>query len=71
MSVFLDIVGNGNDVFQINWMKILDSEDYLLKTSENLPNNRFIGAGERWFAGYDSNGKFEGFHKARFKVWIV
>ena len=66
-----DIIISGDDV---NWVRVLDSPDYVLTTSKSehaVPKNRFIGSGERWFAAKDINGHFEGFHRVRFKIWLV
>jgi len=64
------------DDLQVNWIKILDDPAYALSTERTIPTNRFIGSGERWFAAFDSipslsGNHFEGFHRARFKIWIV
>jgi predicted nucleic-acid-binding Zn-ribbon protein len=79
----LDIVENANTftfqavkigTFKTHWIKILDHPDYIMTTDDTIhevPENKFIGSGERWFASDDMAGHFEGFHKVRFKVWVV
>ncbi|MDP3917271.1 MAG: hypothetical protein Q8Q42_03210 [Nanoarchaeota archaeon] len=60
------------DNIEINWIKVLDNSAYSLSTEREIPDNRFVGTGERWYAGFDNSfGHFEGFHRARFKIWIV
>jgi hypothetical protein len=56
--------------YDVNWIKVLDDSAYTLTTQKTIPGDRFVGAGERWYAAFDDNGHFEGFHRARFKIWL-
>ena len=57
--------------YTVNWIKVLDDSAYTLTTERIIPEDRFVGSGERWYAAFDDNGHFEGFHKARFKIWLT
>jgi hypothetical protein len=76
--------GQGNNNFRIKdknigdsdvyWIKVLDYPGHIMTTNttiHEMPTNRFIGTGERWFAANDVSGRFEGFHKVRFKIWVI
>ncbi len=65
-------VGAGIVPFTVNWIKVLDDPSYSLFTTAELPTDRFIGSGERWYAAHDpGTNHFEGFHRARFTVWLI
>ncbi len=67
----IQFVRDGSNDFTINWFRVLDDSGYTLSTATTAPDDRFIGTGERWYAAFDSNGHFEGLHRARFSVWIA
>lgn len=66
----LRVYTDNGDEFIVNWIRILDDPAYMLQTDRDVPRDRFIGSGERWYAAFDSNGHFEGMHKVMFKIWI-
>ncbi len=70
----ITVVGNDLGGYAVNWIRILDHPDYIMTTDptiHEIPIDRFIGTGERWYAASDEKGHFEGFHKVRFKIWVV
>ena len=67
----LVISGDGVNSYDVNWIKVLDDSAYDLTTERQIPDDRFVGAGERWYAAFDANDHFEGFHRVRFKIWLT
>ena len=62
----------GAGEYEIKYFKILDDDFYVASTSSiihEVPNDRFVGVGERWFSSFDG-AMFEGMHLARFYVWL-
>tara|TARA_Y100000310_G_scaffold317415_1_gene370278 strand:+ start:301 stop:1083 length:783 start_codon:yes stop_codon:yes gene_type:complete len=67
----IEIESDESNRYDVNWIKVLDDSAYTLTTERIIPDDRFVGAGERWYAAFDDNGHFEGFHKVRFKIWLT
>ncbi len=70
----LAVVSDGINNFNVNWLKVLDDPSYTFstRTEAEIPDDQFIGSGERWYAGFDDNSRkyFEGMHKVRFRIWL-
>jgi hypothetical protein len=67
----VNVTWDSSNEIDVQWVKVLDDPSYSLMTNRTVPNDRFIGSGERWYSAFDSNGHFEGVHRAKFKVWLV
>ncbi len=67
---FLQITSEDGSEYELNWIRVLDDGAYDLSTNRDIPENQFIGSGERWYSAFDENGHFEGMHKVSFRIWI-
>ena len=70
----LNVIADRTNNFQVNWLKVLDDPAYTnsTRTEAEIPDDQFIGSGERWYAGFDDDSReyFEGMHKVRFRIWL-
>ncbi|MBT4732166.1 hypothetical protein HOB87_09390 [Candidatus Woesearchaeota archaeon] len=70
----LNVVSDGSNNFEVHWLKVLDDPSYTFstRTEAEIPDDQFIGSGERWYAGFDDDTReyFEGMHKVRFRIWL-
>ena len=54
---------------QIEWFRVLGDFSYALTNDKTVPNDRFIGTGER-FISVEDETTFYGFYNVRYLIWL-
>ncbi len=74
-SNWIKITNLESQTLTVNWVRVIGDESYMRGAYSEpgitaLPIDRFIGTGERFITILEPDGDFEGYHLARYWIWL-
>lgn len=71
---WITLTNTGTSNIKIFWIRVAGDESYSRSAfssgESSIPQDRFIGTGERFVTVVESDGDFEGYHLVRYWIWL-